>query len=214
VQKTLSIYPKVKFSKGRKIGFNPGNFYVKKTGAVRDWLMYSTSSNSLFCYCCSLFHIPSSSNSKWKQFGIGNVGFRDYLHQGRGISDHENSEQHFQSTIKWKEFMERSKAGRNIDSAITKQYQQEVTFWRKVLTGLLDAIMYLARNNLAFLGSSHRIGEPDSGNFLSLVELLSKYYAPLAVHVSRVKAGETNITYLSPKIQNKFIDIIAIVCMW
>lgn len=205
--KFISKYPKV-----GKRAFNPKHYQSVTTGERRDWLMYSESSNSLFCLSCCLFPVSTraSASSPWTHFGNGQSGFQDFLHQSRGINDHERSDLHFQSTLLWKEFLSNRKTGKSIDVIARQEISKEISFWKQVLHGLLDAIMFLAKNNLAFQGTSCKLGEPSSGNFLSLVELLSKYYQPLAQHISRIKKSTSKVvTYLSNDIQNEFINIAA-----
>lgn len=59
-------------------------------------------------------------------------------------------------------------------------------------------------------GSSQRIGSTDNGNFLGLIELLSKYDPILKVHVEKVSESQQSGTrlaahYLSSDSQNEFI---------
>ena len=47
------------------------------------------------------------------------------------------------------------------------------------------------------------------GNFLELVDLLAKYDPVLREHVVKIKMGNKyGISYLSPKIQNEFIELL------
>ena len=64
---------------------------------------------------------------------------------------------------------------------------------------------------LAFSGSSHRIGDPNKGNFLGLIELLSRSDSILQEHVQNVKEyqeqGERlQLHYLSPESRNDIIS--------
>lgn len=56
---------------------------------------------------------------------------------------------------------------------------------------------------MAFQGGSQKITDPNCGNFLNLIKLLSKYYAPLAAHVDRLQKNSPS--YLSAISQNEFI---------
>ncbi|XP_033029698.1 zinc finger MYM-type protein 1-like [Lacerta agilis] len=69
-----------------------------------------------------------------------------------------------------------------------------------------------AERGLPFLGSSERLGDSHNGNFLGLVELLSKYDSLLVEHVAQVRNAQENgvrlqVHYLSSRIQNEFIEI-------
>lgn len=56
---------------------------------------------------------------------------------------------------------------------------------------------------MAFQGGSQKITDPNCGNFLNLIKLLSKYYAPLAAHVDHLQKNSPS--YLSAISQNEFI---------
>ncbi|XP_035712977.1 zinc finger MYM-type protein 1 [Folsomia candida] len=191
-------------SQYNKIGSNPNN---PNELYARDWLLYSVSTNSLFCYCCSLFARIDSrkTQSPWINFGIGNSGFNDFVHQSRRIKGHEESQMHFQALICWRQSEKASRSGNSLEKLATAEMQKGIHHWKQVLHCIVDAILYLAKNNLAFRGSSSQIHDDNSGNFLSLIELLSKYSPALAIHVNNLSKNRTS--YLSPSIQNEFISI-------
>jgi len=200
-----------KFPKTNNVSFS-SSYYVKQlpSGEIQDreWLIYSQTTDSLFCFACSLFStVRTKSLNPWAHMGNGNSGFKDFHHLRRSVARHEESQQHFESIICWKQYMLRSKAGQLIDQKEREELQKEAGFWREVLRSLIEAILFLAKNNLAFRGSSTEIDNPNCGNYLSLVKLLSKYHSPLALHVNRLKSRR--ISYMSPKIQNEFIQIAA-----
>lgn len=72
-----------------------------------------------------------------------------------------------------------------------------------MLTSILDAILFLAKNKLPFIGSSKDINSPNCGNFLALIKYTAKYNPTLALHIARLEKGSPS--YLSPRIQNEFI---------
>ena len=93
-----------------------------------------------------------------------------------------------------------------------RAYEKQREHNRKVLHRLLDVILFLATQNLAFRG--HRetrfscMGktQANEGNFLELIRLLSKYDGVLAKHISTAKRTKL---YMSPQIQNDFIRALA-----
>ncbi|XP_077113619.1 zinc finger MYM-type protein 1-like [Ranitomeya variabilis] len=64
----------------------------------------------------------------------------------------------------------------------------------------------MAMANLSFRGHREKIGEISNGNFLSIIELLAEYDHVLK-ELLQLPLGTTK--YLSPKIQNEVIDILA-----
>ena len=90
----------------------------------------------------------------------------------------------------------------------------EVAMWREILKRIIDIVLFLGERGLAFRGSSQRIGSADNGNFLGLIELLSKYDPILKVHVEKVSESQQSGTrlpahYLSSDSQNEFISACA-----
>lgn len=63
----------------------------------RDWLLYSQSTNSLFCFPCCLF--PPQNVTSWSNFGPNGKGFCCFTNQSKLIMQHEQSYTHFSSVI-------------------------------------------------------------------------------------------------------------------
>ena len=74
---------------------------------------------------------------------------------------------------------------------------------------IIDVVLFLGERGLAFRGSSQRIGDPHNGNFLGIIELVSRYDPVLQLHVNKVGAQEQGnrlpVHYLSSDSQNEFI---------
>jgi len=64
------------------------------------------------------------------------------------------------------------KEGIRNQSTIDRQEMQllfaEKQFWKSVLEGLIDIVIFLAERNLAFRGSNEVLRSPHNGNFLGL----------------------------------------------
>ena len=80
-----------------------------------------------------------------------------------------------------------------------------------VIRSNIYIFFFLGGNGLAFCGSSHRIGDPSNGDFLGLIELLSRWDTILQVHVQNAKeywgkCERLRVHYLSPESQDKFIS--------
>lgn len=79
---------------------------------------------------------------------------------------------------------------------------------------ILDTIVFLGERGLALRGENEVIGDHSNGNFLGVLELISRYDFVLREHIENVKKSQDvhrrlQVTYLSPRIQNEFIDICA-----
>lgn len=72
-------------------------------------------------------------------------------------------------------------------------------------------ILHLAKQNLAFHGHKENISYEHRGNFLELVELLFLYDSVLKEYFVQIKNTSklaNSTTYLSPSIQNEFINLL------
>ena len=78
--------------------------------------------------------------------------------------------------------------------------------WGDILHRLLDITLFLAKQNLPFCGHKEDKSSFNKGNFLEMVEMLSKYDPVLKKHLMRSKqtAGtvKASVSYLSPETQN------------
>ena len=74
--------------------------------------------------------------------------------------------------------------------------------WREILKRLLDVTMFLAKQNLPFRGHRENMLSENKGNFLQLIELLSKYDPVLREHLikleqsSQSKSGKILTNYI------------------
>ena len=66
----------------------------------------------------------------------------------------------------------------------------------------------MAERNIAFRGSVEKPGLKDNGNFLGLLDLLSKHDPVINEHLKRFSSG-TNAHYLTGTMQNEFISLLS-----
>ena len=57
------------------------------------------------------------------------------------------------------------------DSLLEECYQSEAAKWSNAMKRIIDVVFISGERGLAFSGSSHRIGDPNNGNLLGLMEL-------------------------------------------
>ncbi|XP_054276742.1 52 kDa repressor of the inhibitor of the protein kinase-like [Macrosteles quadrilineatus] len=168
----------------------------------RQWLLYSQSKDTLFCFPCLLFKDDKSAFSDVEK------GFNDWKHLNPTLHNHEISASHLQAYGDWKELATRLQTGRTIDAENQKCIKAEAEKWRSVLKCIVDVILHCARNNLPLRGGSDSINDKNCGVFLSTLELISHYNPQLNEHIANVKSGKYVPSYFSPKIQNEVIEIL------
>ena len=83
--------------------------------------------------------------------------------------------------------------------------------WCNVLKRIIVAVHFLKERDLAFSGTSHRIGDPNNGNFLGVIELLSRWDPILQEHLKNAmvyqeKGERLEVHYLSPVSRDEFIS--------
>lgn len=179
------------------------NFKILPNGEKiqRNWVVYSEQKNAVFCFACKLFG--------QKSMKIATEGVTDWSNINSTLKSHENSSDHTQCMLKWKELDMRLKKNKAIDHQELALLEVKKKRWRDVLTRLLAVTLSLASRNLSFRGSSQRLYEPDNGNFLKEVELLAEFDPVIDNHLSKIKEENTRVHYLGQQIQNELIDIIS-----
>ncbi|CAN7946090.1 unnamed protein product [Ixodes hexagonus] len=175
---------------------------------LRSWMVYSPVSGKLYCFCCRLF--ASHATETTSKFI---TGFQAWWKLNPKVQDHERSEEHLRCLEQWKTLEIRLRLQKTIDTEIIQSLETEQRKWRDILHRLLDITLFLAKQNLAFRG--HREDElaANKGNFLEMVEMLSKYDPVLKEHMLRLKEStqkvKVSVSYLSPATQNEFIGVLA-----
>ncbi|XP_060858770.1 zinc finger MYM-type protein 5-like [Metopolophium dirhodum] len=113
----------------------------------RQWLLYSKSKNAIFCFACLLF-----SNNDIRKSTFSNNGFKDWKHLNPSVAEHENSKNHKQNFLDWKELEKRLQDCITIDYALQNSIKNEKEKWFCILKVIVDGILFCAKNNLALRG--------------------------------------------------------------
>lgn len=163
----------------KKDGRQFSTHYLKRTltnGSTidRDWLLYSPSRKSILCFVCCLFGTPNEP--------FNSSGFNDWKHTSRAIHSHELSKNHLLNDITYKQ---RMKHENSIDESFENTDQNEMIYWRKVLLRIVEVIKFLGSRGLAFRGDNQKLGSKQNGNYLGIIELISKFDPFLEEHLSR-----------------------------
>lgn len=179
----------------------------------RDSLVWSSTKNAFYCLPCRLMSTntinPSnlcrpqgySKMQPWKKL-------RDKL------PAHENTQDHVKFYIQWRSSQTRIQKDTSIDGLLDKQLISEAQKWKEILYRILHTILFLGERGLAFRGESNILGERNNGNFLGILELISRYDPVLREHLEKVKISQQQhkrlqVHYLSADVQNEFIEICA-----
>ena len=62
-----------------------------------------------------------------------------------------------------------------INAELVQQLESEKRYWREVLKRVIAVIQFLSERGLAFRGDNELLGSPHNGNFLGMLEVISKF---------------------------------------
>jgi len=170
---------------------------------IRDWILYSSSKNALFCYQCLLFSPKSTI------FGNKDEGFTNWKKCNEVLQEHETSKNHAESVKIW---FSRIKKDCNsvIDIELKKDIENQTSYWKNVLHRIVETVTFLASRGLAFRGDNQTFGSKRNGNYLGCLELLAKFDPFLSAHIVKYgNKGKGNVSYLSSTIFDEFIMLMS-----
>jgi len=198
-------FTKKKYPNGDVRSFHE-NFYHRKiqNGRMfvkRWWLSYSPSQDKFFCISCKLFGLPKAKNSF-----LAKIGSNDYKNIKRTIDSHESWSEHITSEIARGLYQKNMR----IDTGILEAANRQIAENRAVMSAIIEAILFIARQNIALRGHDEGYKSSNRGNFLELLKLLSNYHAPLKYHMDKINENQHNrVTFLSNVTQNIIMNILS-----
>ncbi|KAK9075585.1 hypothetical protein SSX86_003911 [Deinandra increscens subsp. villosa] len=181
-------------------------FQVEWYGTYKNWLEYSPTTHSSYCFLCYLFSDkPSVSHGhdaftvkgfdKWKRVGGKKCAFLKHL-----------SSSHHKNVFLYSENLLNQDA--HIENILVKQNEEQKKKNRLRLKASVDVVRWLTLQACALRGHDESTSSKNRGNFLELLELLGSYNDEL----SKVILGNApyNSKYTSSDIQKEILSIIAI----
>jgi hypothetical protein len=114
----------------------------------RDWIIYSPSNGSIYCFICTL------ATSEKDSFSCAN-GFSDWKNGREKLDNHEKSEFHRASVLK---MCCRRSAMKRVDFGFEKQVHERKQYWCEILRRVVAVVTLLAERGLALRGENEIIG--------------------------------------------------------
>jgi len=193
-----TIFPSI-YSHGKNRKF--GTSWLEKY----PWLLYSPKLDAVFCGPCSLL-LPVSKRrdkgllvnrpfSNWGKLSITLSNHSEHIYHRECLQDADI----LKSVID-------NPAGR-VDFKVNSTIQVHINENKHILRQIVRAIIYLGKQGLPFRGDTEQLHlSKNPGNFLALLKNYAETDEILFRHLNSPRAK--NATYLSPKSQNAFIDVI------
>lgn len=167
------------------------------------WLTACKSKKKLFCWPCVLF---VSDRGVWNS-----SGFSDMSNFHKAKIRHEKTQSHLFAITKLKTF-----GKTRIDFQLSEQrrtdvlkHNAEVDSNREIMKRLIDLTCLLARQELPFRGHKEDNESLNRGNYIEILQFLSKYDVKLDTHLQSAKIFKGT----SNRIQNDIIESISAVTL-
>lgn len=127
---------------------------------------------------------------------------------------HEKSVVHNENIKSWITLSNSLKNNKTVDHLQLKLLDSKKKHWINVLEIVISVIKFLARQCLAFRGTSKTLYEHDNGNFLKAIEMIASFDSVMEENLHKIVVSETKndssckVYYLEDSIQNEIIKIL------
>lgn len=171
-----------------------------------EWLEYSVSKDSLFCFVCRHFgaNIPSPGKIYGSYSFVNNGNnCKKWKEIKAPLDRHQRINRHIISMQRWVDYRSvQAKSNLSIANKLNSSRQNEINENRLHVHFLLKATLFLAKQGLPFRGHNETFTSTNKGNY---IELLQMFGDEKLSQKLESRYGH----YTSPEYQNNLISIIA-----
>ncbi|KAL4083617.1 hypothetical protein QTP88_028933 [Uroleucon formosanum] len=176
-----------------------------------EWLEYSISKDSIFCFACRNFSTGSSSNFEdsflvgfrnWKKLSVCSGTKGGNKSKLNKLDAHAKSNSHLTCMVKWSAYQKTKETG-SVYSQISSQHSLMVKNNRMYMKMLVDIVLFLSCQGIGFRGHDETKDSLNQENFKELCKLLEKSNEEFG------KKCNLKTNYTSHIIQDELINICA-----
>ncbi|KAL4131560.1 hypothetical protein QTP88_008853 [Uroleucon formosanum] len=147
----LTEYKKIKFGTQQR-SFR-GQWYNEC-----NWLEYSVQRNAAFCFVCQTFGSENSGENVWIKSGFNNL--QKFLVKSK---KHISTSTHLTNLSKMCAYKSSLKTG-TVVTQLSSFHKKQVEINRKYMSSLIDVVLYLAKQGIAFRGHNENLDSLNQGN--------------------------------------------------
>ncbi|KAL4154146.1 hypothetical protein QTP88_001979 [Uroleucon formosanum] len=204
VRPILTSYPLTKFGTQNR-AFNHKHYITY------EWLEYSISKDSIFCFACRNFSTGRSGNFEdsflvgfrnWKKLSVCSGTKGGNKSKLNKLDAHAKSNLHLTCMVKWSAYQKTKETG-SVYSQISSQHSLMVKNNRMYMKMLVDIVLFLSCQGIGFRGHDETKDSLNQGNFKELCKLLEKSNEEFG------KKFNLKTNYTSHIIQDELINICA-----
>lgn len=142
---------------------------------------------------------------KAKQNKIVLNGSQDWKHITLKMLNHEMAKEHLESESSRDLYSNNNR----LEVRFRLTTNNQIVENREIVRVIFEILLYLGRQKIEFCGHNESLTLKNRGNFTSLIKILSKYHAPLAIHLNKMEnsSKQNRITFLSAQTQNAMLII-------
>jgi len=134
---------------------------------------------------------------------LASSGYNDWRNAAQRLKRHETTHRHIISMTHWMEIEVRLQKSKTIDNHMEEAIKKEKKYWRDVLVRIIAVVKTLAEQ------TKEKVDDPNSGNVLAFIRMIGGFDLVMKEQIRRANKGEIHCHFLSHKIQNELIELLA-----